>query len=145
MSFYRASFSSEDSKLLKQYGVKGMKWYQTLMAKKKANKEKQASDEAKKNKVSNPNTREGIKKLTDAELNEKIARLDLERKYKELLDKLEPPAPPKSTRAEKMVKDILEQAGKDIGSQAASYVMGQLLNKITGQEVVNPKKAQKPK
>ena len=39
----------------------------------------------------------------------------------------------------------LEKAGKNIGSQLATYFAGELTNKVAGKEIVNPKKGQKDK
>jgi len=140
MSFYKATL---DTPMLKQYGVKGMKWYQTLMSSKKKNAEKRAKSIELQNKT--PRNKSSIKKMTDQELKEKIERMQLEERYKKLLDSLDPPAQPKSSRVKKVITDMLESGARDIGSQATSYIIGTMINQITGQDVVNPKKAHKPK
>ena len=40
---------------------------------------------------------------------------------------------------------ILEQSGKNIGGQLATYAMGTAVNKMAGSQIVNPKKGQKDK
>ena len=41
--------------------------------------------------------------------------------------------------------DVLEKSGKNIATQAVTYAMGNMVNKIAGSDVVNPKKGQKDK
>lgn len=90
-----------------------------------------------------------ISKLTNDELKKKIDRMDLEIKYKSKYNELHPT---KVNAGKKFLKAMtgvatssLEKAGKNIGGQLATYLAGELTNKIAGKEVVNPKKGQKDK
>ena len=100
-------------------------------------------------KASKTPTSKEISKLTDDELKKRIDRMDLEIKYKSKYSELHPA---KVSSGRKFLKSMtgvttssLEKAGKNIGGQLATYLAGELTNKIAGKEVVNPKKGQKDK
>lgn len=100
-------------------------------------------------KASKTPTSKEISKLTDDELKKRIDRMDLEIKYKSKYSELHPA---KVSAGRKFLKSMtgvttssLEKAGKNIGGQLATYLAGELTNKIAGKEVVNPKKGQKDK
>ena len=82
------------------------------------------------------------KTLTDDELRQKIARLELEKRYKDLsrIDEQK-----KVSRGKAFVMDVLQKSGNNIATQLATYVMGTMVNKLVGNEIVNPKKGQKDK
>lgn len=148
---------------LYHHGVKGQKWgirrYQNkdsslLKSGKKHStkisnflskyKEKTVAKKA----LKAPTSKE-ISKLTDDELKKRIDRMDLEIKYKSKYSELHPA---KISAGRKFLKSMtgvttssLEKAGKNIGGQLATYLAGELTNKIAGKEVVNPKKGQKDK
>lgn len=100
-------------------------------------------------KASKTPTSKEISKLTDDELKKRIDRMDLEIKYKSKYSELHPA---KVSAGRKFLKSMtgvttssLEKAGNNIGGQLATYLAGELTNKIAGKEVVNPKKGQKDK
>lgn len=82
------------------------------------------------------------KTLTDDELRQKIARLELEKRYKDLsrIDEQK-----KVSKGKAFVMDVLQKSGNNIATQLATYVMGTMVNKLAGNEIVNPKKGQKDK
>ena len=82
------------------------------------------------------------KTLTDDELRQKIARLELEKRYKDLsrIDEQK-----KVSKGKAFVMDVLQKSGNNIATQLATYVMGTMVNKLAGDEIVNPKKGQKDK
>lgn len=132
------------------HGILGMKWgvrrYQnkdgtlTTAGKKRLNNEKaKIQSENNERSVSKMRT---VKEFTDEELQAKIRRLELEKKYKELS---KPAEQKKIFDGKRFVVGVLEASGKNIATQAATYAMGTLLNKATGSNVVNPKKGQKDK
>ena len=130
------------------HGIKGMKWgvrrtpeqlghrpkprLPSRLSKSKPDDTQKQSTTAKKS----------YKEMTDDELKAAIARLDLEKKYKELS---RPSEQVKVNRGKKIAMDILEKAGANIGNQLATYAMGTIVNKVAGKEIVNPKKGQKDK
>lgn len=152
---------------LYHHGVKGQKWgirrYQNhdgslIKSGKKHSakvsnflskyKEKTAAKKFAK-KASKAPTAKEISKLTNDELKKRIDRMDLEIKYKSKYSELHPT---KVSAGKKFLKSMtgvttssLEKAGKNIGGQLATYLAGELTNKIAGKEVVNPKKGQKDK
>lgn len=143
---------------LQHHGILGMKWgvrrYQnadgTLTAAGKARKNEKKTDEttqkdSSKSSVSGSKSSSTTKKLnemTDAELKEKINRLQLEKQYKELSSNENQV---KISRGKKFVVDVLEASGKNIATQAVTYAMGTAVNKAVGSDIVNPKKGQKDK
>lgn len=152
---------------LYHHGVKGQKWgilrYQnrdgSLIKSGKQHstkisnflskhKEKTVAKKASKIPSKTPTSKE-ISKLTDDELKKRIDRMDLEIKYKSKYSELHPA---KVSAGRKFLKSMtgvttssLEKAGKNIGSQLATYFAGELTNKVAGKEIVNPKKGQKDK
>lgn len=98
-------------------------------------KEKRKDDKKKSKNMS-------ISDLSDEDLRRKISRLELERKYSDLL---KPDQKPKINRGKKFVTDVLENAGKNIATQATVYALGTALNSLFDKDIVNPKKGQKDK
>lgn len=115
---------------LAHYGVLGMKW-----GRRKAKLSKVAS------KVTTV-PKKKASEMTDDELKKEISRLELEKKYADLSK-----SDVKSTasKGKEFVNDILSASGKNIGTQATTYLMGTIVNKAVGSEIVNPKKGQSGK
>lgn len=90
--------------------------------------------------------KKGVKTLTDDELRAKINRLELEKKYTNLMKETNPP---KSTAGREFVKKVLKNSGENIATQATTYGLGKAVNamfrNIAGEDIVNPKKGQKDK
>lgn len=130
-------YQNKDSSLLKS-GKKHSTKISNFLSK---HKEKTVAKKA----LKAPTSKE-ISKLTDDELKKRIDRMDLEIKYKSKYSELHPA---KISAGKKFLKSMtgvttssLEKAGKNIGGQLATYLAGELTNKIAGKEVVNPKKGQ---
>ena len=90
-----------------------------------------------------------VKKMSDEELNARIERLKLEQKYAELTKEKEDPKS-ETSKGKKIVEEILTNSAKNVGSQAATYLMGTLMNKVLesvdgDDKAINPKKGQKDK
>lgn len=83
-----------------------------------------------------------IRKMTDAELKSAIDRLKMEKEYKSLKGET-------INSGKKIASQVLTNIGtksiENIGTQATTYAMGVLVNRIVGDSVVNPKKGQKDK
>lgn len=140
---------------LKHYGVLGMKWgvrrYQNkdgslTTAGKKHIRQISDSDNTKETKkTSKASAKKTVKDLTDAELREKINRLQLEKQYTDLTK-----SEAKTSKGKAFIADVLEKSGKNIATQLTTYVMGQSVNALLkdvfkDDSVVNPKKGQKDK
>ncbi len=147
---------------LAHYGVLGMKWgvrrtpEQLARAsgrsvKETVEKEKGRAD-SEKSASSSPG-KKSLSDLSDDELRDRISRLELEKRYKDL-EKAD--AKPKSTRGRDFCVNVLETIGKNtltnIGTQAANHVLGEAINKLAGvssddkaHRVVNPQKGQEDK
>ena len=132
---------------LYHHGILGMRWGKKngppypLSNSDKSSLEKSLDYKTKKQKKRK--SKDSIKDLSDSELKEKIARLELEKKYKDLLSG---EGKKKIHKGRKFVKDVLETAGKDIATQWAKYMIGTMVNKMSKSgNIVNPKKGQKDK
>lgn len=93
-----------------------------------------------------------VRKLSDDELREKIQRMELEKRYKDLMSQnvKQPEVKEKSSAGKKFVMGILENSAKNIGGQLTTYVMGKGVNALLADvfkddQIVNPKKGQKDK
>lgn len=155
------------SDTLIHYGVLGMKWgvrrtpAQLARAagrplKEPASKEKGRTDPGKQSTSSSSSStspKKSLSDLSDDELRQRISRLELEKRYKDL-EKAD--AKPKSTRGRDFCVNVLETIGKNtltnIGTQAANHILGEAINKLAGvssddkaHRVVNPQKGQEDK
>ncbi len=92
--------------------------------------------------ISNVSHKKSIKEMSDSELRDKISRLELEKRYKDLSKSSEQA---KTSKGRAFVMDVLEKSGKNIATQAVTYAMGSMVNKVAGSDIVNPKKGQKDK
>lgn len=140
-----------DNNELMHHGILGMKWgvrrYQnkdgslTPAGKRRVQTGEigKSSDSA----VSSASSyKRSVKEMSDSELRDKISRLELEKRYKDLSKSSEQA---KTSKGRAFVMDVLEKSGKNIATQAVTYAMGSMVNKVAGSDIVNPKKGQKDK
>lgn len=88
---------------------------------------------------------EDLSEISSEELQKKISRIQLEKQYRDLTTK-----PKTVSKGRQVLNSILESSSKNIGTQLATYLMGNMVNSVAkalGSEVdiVNPKKGQKDK
>lgn len=125
---------------LVHYGVLGMKWGRR---KSKANKFSQSSS---KRTTTISSTKKKakkkvkIKELSDADLQKKINRLQMEKRYRDLKkDEI--------SAGRKMVGEILKKVGTNAGYQVGMYATAKVVNSLAKDEVIqtNKKKEKKEK
>ena len=135
------------SDILVHHGILGMKWgvrrtpEQLARARGKLPSEKDKENSKKKETApAEQPQKKSVKEMTDAELNDRIRRLQLEKQYKDLTRD-----PVKINKGKAFIEDVMDKSAKNIATQLATYAMGTAVNKALGSEVVNPKKGQKDK
>ena len=99
----------------------------------------------KKGKTKTESSEEDLSKISSEELQKKINRIQLEKQYRDLTTK-----PKTVSKGHQILNSILESSSKNIGTQLATYLMGNMVNSVAkafGSEadIVNPKKGQKDK
>lgn len=138
-----------DNQLL-HYGVLGMKWgiRRTPAQLARARGERPSQSDSKSSTTKSSSSKKRSSEMSEDELRSKIQRLELEKRYKDLLSATAPP--PKSTRGKDFVMRVLEKSGENILTQLTTDVMGKAVNATFGKllndpKLVNPKKGQKDK
>lgn len=129
---------------LYHYGIKGMKWgirrtpaqLGHMTSKKKTSEAKDEADDT-------PKKKRSVKDLSDSELQSRIRRLELEKRYKDLSSSSK-----EVSRGRKFTERVLERAGENIATQFTTYVLGTAVNKtfasvFNDPSIINPKKGQK--
>lgn len=99
----------------------------------------------KKEKTKTKSSEEDLSEISSEELQKKINRIQLEKQYRDLTTK-----PKTVSKGRQILNNILESSSKNIGTQLATYLMGNMVNSVAkalGSEadIVNPKKGQKDK
>lgn len=126
---------------LMHYGVLGMKWgrrkarpsrsskpstQRTSSLSKKATTKKKATKKVK------------VKDLSDEDLQKKINRLQMEKRYRDLKKD-------EVSAGRKLVGDILMTSGKTVGVQVVNYAAAKIINKALHDEVVKTGKSKEKK
>lgn len=133
---------------LMHYGVLGMKWgirknrslsgssrsrnknfLKQRIAQIRRNKKSKKSNPQEKTKKNTKN----VKKMSTEDLQNKISRLELEKKYRDLKNS-------EKSRGKKVVEDILYKSAENIGTQLVTYTMGAAVNKAVAKGLTNAMK-----
>lgn len=141
----RPSSGSRTTSVSNKKKIKSDNFVKSFITKRnKAKKQKLAVEQAKQE--ATKAKKKSVSEMTDAELRERISRLEMEKKYKDLLKSNQP----QTSKGKKFVASVLEKSGQNIATQATTYVMGRAVNKafanvFNDPAIVNPKKGQKDK
>lgn len=103
---------------------------------KKSTSEKQKEIDGKPEKSEKPEKvkeHKDVKKMTDAELQTKIDRMNLEKRYSELMSQTNPP---KSPKGKSFVLDTVGKIVPDMAVQVGKYYAAKLINGVIGDEAV---------
>ena len=90
-----------------------------------------------------------VSEMTNEEIQAKIDRINLEKRYSDLVsEKTNPKSAP--SKGQKIVEEILTNSAKNIGTQTVTFIMGKTVNKAlegiyNDKDSINPKKGQKDK
>lgn len=142
------------------HGIKGQKWgvrrtaaqlghVVSSGAKKVGNSTKSVTNKVSKSlsesKERKKRNSKNMKKWSDEELKKNIERLEMEKRYKDVVMSTKKP---QMIKARKWVSDIMGESITNVGSQAMTFALGHMINKMYGKshdgaEVVNPYKGQK--
>lgn len=134
---------------LMHHGVKGMKWgvrksrsskssgrnklskkiKKSIDTRKKKKAKERAEEEARaKAKAAQ---KKSVKDMSDAELRERIARLELEKRYRDLSVSQQT-----TGKGSKFVKNVLERSGEELATQVTKYYGAKMINAMIGDEAV---------
>lgn len=122
---------------LQHHGVRGQHW--GVRKTKSSPSQGVTHPAATKEPISAPK-KKTVKDMSDAELTEKVNRLNLEKRYKDAVAAEESA---KISKGRKFIAGVLEQSGKQVATQITTYAMGNAVNKIMKAQVVNVKNAEK--
>ena len=83
-----------------------------------------------------------LSKMDDESLNKLKTRLQLEKEVSKLIDEM---TPKKKHTVRNYIASISGTAFRNIGGQVSTYLLGTAMNRILGENAINPKKGQKDK
>lgn len=112
--------------VLKQFGVPGMKWGIRKPTTRGSTPPSKRKPKAEGSAVETEGGHKRVRDMTDAELQSKIRRIQLERQLESLMQK---PPPPKS-KGRELVESILYDTGRDLGKKALTHIGTQALDRV---------------
>lgn len=122
-----------------------------LDARKKALKPDDTPEPTKQQKIQSAPQKRKMSELSNEEIQAKIDRMNLENKYKTLVqERIDAVSKKEESKGRKFIEEVLTNAGKNVATQAAVWGMATLGNKAIEaafgeKNALNPKKGQKDK
>lgn len=131
------------------HGILGMRWGKRngppypLSSSSKSSAEKKAEKESGTERKTY--SAKQLRSLSDEDLRDAVNRLKMEKQYIEYAKFIEDNTK-QISKGKSFISKVLEKSGDNIATQATTYTMGKVVNKIsnsvTGEDAVNPKKRQ---
>lgn len=108
-----------ENKELKHHGIKGMRWGRRRFQ----NHDGSLTPAGKQRYGDGPDDYDPVGRMSDQELRQRINRIDMERRYRDLTKR-------QKSAGEKFVTDVLLQAGKNVAAEYTAKYMKQGIESI---------------
>ena len=126
------TIESDKAKLEKLKALKESNEYKKSVLNAKKSDEQSSNDQKSKSEdKSKVSSKKNIKDLSNEELVARVERLNLEKRYKDLMKEKNPP---KSSYGKEFVTNVLKRTGEEIVPQVSKHFAAKLANKLIGEK-----------